>query len=197
MAQLELVVPSRRYLDEYVDALRSGWSPDNMRPHAYRELLEQVENDADAFLASLVDREATGTTFTLPDGSVVPRLPGYQLWIWDGHFCGTIGFRFQPGTAALPPYVLGHIGYAVVPWKRGHGYGKRALALMLERAHAEGLPFVHITTDPDNIPSQRVIEANGGVLVERFVRGPQYGCTQALRYRIDLPAGRPASMPAV
>ena len=194
---LELVVPSRRYLEGYVDALLSGWSPDNMRPQACREELEAIESDADSFLARLVDREARSGPVTLPDGSQVARLPGYRLWMWDGHFCGSIGFRFQPGTPELPPYVLGHIGYAVVPWKRGRGYGKEALRLMLERAHAEGLPFVMITTDPDNIPSQRVIEANGGVLVERFVRAPQYGSTPALRYRIDLPAGKPAILPAI
>ena len=33
---------------------------------------------------------------------------------------------------------------------------------MLGEARAVGLPFVEITTDPDNIASQRVITANGG-----------------------------------
>jgi hypothetical protein len=65
----------------------------------------------------------------------------------------------------LPADVLGHIGYAVVPWKAGRGYAKRALKLMLEHAHSEGLRYVEITTDPDNVASHRVIEINGGVLV--------------------------------
>jgi hypothetical protein len=42
-----------------------------------------------------------------------------------------------------------------------------------------------------------VIQANGGVLVERFTRGPQYGTTPALRYRIDLPARYAAFVPTV
>ena len=33
----------------------------------------------------------------------------------------------------------------------------------------EGLRYVEITTSPDNVPSQWVIEANGGVFVEEFV----------------------------
>jgi len=41
-----------------------------------------------------------------------------------------------------------------------------------------------VTTDVDNFASQGVILANGGVLVERFDRGPQYGHTEALRYRV-------------
>ena len=61
------------------------------------------------------------------DGTTVPRLPGYLKWMWDGEFCGVIGFRWQPGTEALPPTCLGHIGYAVVPWKRGRGYATAAL----------------------------------------------------------------------
>jgi predicted acetyltransferase len=184
---LELVVPSRAHLGAYAEALGRGWSPDNMRPQASTEQLEAIAHDADAFLARLSDREARGGPVTLPDGSQVPRLPGFGLWMWDGEFCGSINLRWQPGTSELPPYVLGHIGYAVVPWKRGRGYAKEALRLMLERAYAEGLAFVHITTDVDNFASRRVIEANGGVLVEPFTRGPQYGNTPAVRYRIDLP----------
>ena len=182
---MELVVPSLAYLDAYADALRRGWSADNIRLEvAAREELDRIAADPQAFVASLDDREAKGSPITLPDGSTVPRLPGFRRWMWDGAFCGSIGFRWQPGTAALPPYVLGHIGYAVVPWKRGRGYATQALALMLEEVRREGLPHVELTTDPDNEPSQRVILGNGGVLVERF-RHPVYG-KEELRFRISL-----------
>jgi predicted acetyltransferase len=106
--------------------------------------------------------------------------------MWDGEFCGSIGFRWQPGTTALPPYCLGHIGYGVVPWKQRKGYATLALALMLPHAKAESLPYVELTTDPENIASQRVIEANGGVLVARFTKPPQYGSTPGLQFRIGL-----------
>ena len=131
-------------------------------------------------------REAKGPRITLPDGSSVARLPGYRRWLWDGEFCGSISFRWQPGTTELPPYCLGHIGYAVVPWKEGQGYAKLALKLMLEHAPTEGLEYVEITTDPDNIASRKVIEANGGVLVEQFRKPPQYGEKDGLRFRIVL-----------
>jgi predicted acetyltransferase len=74
----------------------------------------------------------------------------------------------------------------VVPWKQGRGNAKLALKLMLEHARAEGLEYVEITTDPDNIASRRVIEANGGILVERFRKPVQYGEQDGLRYRITL-----------
>src|SRR5262249_47056243 len=119
-------------------------------------------------------------------GTSVPRLPGYRLWLWDGEFCGSIGFRWQPGTSALPSHVLGHIGYAVVPWKERLGYATLALKLMLERVREEKLQYVELTTDPDNVASRRVIEANGGILIERFQKPVQYGGTDGLRFRIML-----------
>ena len=184
---MQLVWPNREYLADYVSALERGWSPDNVRGEAAaREELEKIAKDADAFLTSLVDREAKGDPITLVDGSTVPRLPGYRRWLWDGEFCGTIGFRWQPGTTALPPHCLGHIGFSVVPWKRRRGYATLALRLLLPEVKDEGLEFVEITTDPINIGSQRVIEANGGVLVERFAKPAVYGGDEGLRYRIYL-----------
>lgn len=190
MQEMRLVWPSREYLPSYVAALHRGWSPDNVRGQvAAQEELERIAADADAFLASLVDKEATGNPVTLPDGTTVPRLPGYRRWLWDGEFCGSIGLRWQRGTEALPAYCLGHIGYAVVPWKQGRGYATRALREVLREAKAVGLRYVEITTDPDNVPSQRVIEANGGVLVEEFVKPPALGGKRGLRYRVNIGDG--------
>ena len=186
-AEVRLVRPAREHLSAYADALKRGWSPDNVRGKAATdEQLARIGQDPDAFLASLDDPEARGAPVKLPDGSEVRRLPGIVRWIWTDGFCGSIGFRWEPGTPALPPHVLGHIGFAVVPWKRRQGAATRALALMLEEPRRLGLPFVEITTTPDNIGSQRVIEANGGVLVERFNKLPALGGGETLRFRIAL-----------
>ena len=113
---MELVQATRAHLRGYVTALRSGWSADNVRgAAAAEEELTRVEADPDAFLASLYDPDARGPPITMPDGSMVRRIPGYRKWMWDGEFCGSIGLRWIPGTPELPPHVLGHIGYAVVP----------------------------------------------------------------------------------
>ena len=187
MAEVRLVIPSREWLAGYIAALQQGWSPDNLRPEVAQEQLAKIAADADGFLASMVDREARGAPITLPDGSQVARLPGYTLWIVDGEFCGSINLRWQRGTSALPPTCPGHIGYAIVPWKRNRGYAKRALALILREARREGLAEVAITTDPGNVASRRVIEANGGGAPETFDRGEQYGRSEGLRYRLRTP----------
>lgn len=183
---MQLVRPASEHLPSYVAALEHGWSHDNLRPEVGQEELAMIRADADAFLAAMDDRESKGPPITLPDGSSARRLPGFRRWMWDGEFCGSIGLRWQVGTAALPPYCLGHIGYAVVQWKQRRGMAKAALALMLSEAKLVGLPHVEITTDLNNIASQRVIEALGGVLYERFDKPPQYGGKPSLRFRIML-----------
>jgi len=187
MHEMKLVWPSREYLPSYVAALKRGWSPDNIRGGvAAQEELERIATNPDTFLASLIDKEGAGSPIKLPDGTTVPRLPGYRRWLWDGEFCGSIGLRWQRGTEALPPHCLGHIGYAVVPWKQRRGYATRALREVLQDAKTEGLRYVVITTTPDNVASQRVIQANGGVLVEEFITPPALGGQRALRYRVNL-----------
>lgn len=106
--------------------------------------------------------------------------------MWDGEFCGSIGLRWMPGTQELPQHVLGHVGYAVVPWKQGSGYAKQALRAIGAEAKALGLQYIEMTTDPDNIASQRVMVSSGAVLVECFEKPAVYGGVDGLRYRFSL-----------
>lgn len=181
---MQLVWPAEEYLPSYKAALQRGWSPDTTRAAAAKEELERIDENPAHFLSLQIDREARGGPVRLPDGSMVPRLPGFKMWIWDGEFCGSLGFRWQPGTTDLPPHCLGHVGFSVVPWKRRQGYATNGLRLFLREVEKEGLPFVELTTDVDNIGSQRVITANGGELVEHFVKPAAYNGREALRYRI-------------
>src|SRR4029453_9801855 len=175
MPPMELVWPAEEYLDSYLDALTRGFAHDNVRGlAASAEEIEQIHDDPQRFVESRVAPEGKGPPITLPNGMVIKRLPGYRRRRWDGEFAGSIGFRWQPGTVELPSYVLGHMGYSVPLWKQGRGYATEALRQLLPDAKARGLPYVVLTTDPDNVASQRVILKNGGVLVEEFNKGPAY-----------------------
>jgi predicted acetyltransferase len=183
---MHLVIPSLEHLPSYVKALETGWSPNNMRPEASLEELACIHGNPESFLASLDSTKIAGDPIPMPDGTTVPRLPGYRRWMWDGEFCGSIGLRWQWGTSTLPPYCLGHIGYAVVPWKRRLGYATLALQQLLTDAKQMGLNYVEITTSHDNVISKRVIESNGGVFIEEFPLPAVYGVGRECRYRISL-----------
>lgn len=183
--RVTLVRPAMELLPGYVAALKRGWSPSTHEDISKQELA-RIERDASGFIELQDDPEAKGDPVRLHDGSFVPRLPGFRRWLWDGEFAGIISLRWQKGTAELPPWCLGHIGYSVVPWKRRRGYATEALRLILLEARSLGLPYVTITTGLDNVASQRVMTANGGVLVEKFTTPERPGGEELLRYRVYL-----------
>ena len=183
---MDLIWPSIEALPCYADALRQGWSPDTMRPETATDQLAEIDRDPVAFLESLVDRQASGPPIPLPDGTFGQRLPGFHKWMWDSAFAARSAFAGSPAPPIYRRHVLGHIGYSVVPWKRRLGYATRRSRCSLPDATAAGLEFVEVTTDLDNIGSQRVIEANGGVLLDGYEPDPVYGVEYKLRYRISV-----------
>lgn len=181
---MKLRTPNLDILPGYIDALKSGWSPDNLRPQAAREQLARIEKDPSSFVASLDDPLAQAGPVILPDGSTTARLPSIRRWIWDGEFCGHISLRWQNGTEELPPTCSGHIGYAVIPQKRGRGLATAALIAILPEAKAKGLRYVDITASPENPASIRVIEKSGGVLVKSYQAEQALGGHKTRLYRV-------------
>lgn len=181
-----LVRPAQQHLESYRAALRTGWSPNNLRPEAANEELAEIAADADLFLARMEDRDAKGVPVILPDGSFVTRLPSLRRWIWSDGFCGSIGIRWQPGTEDLPPTCRGHIGYAVVPWRRGEGLATAAVLEILPIARSIGLRHVDLTADPDNIASIRVMEKAGATYLGTFTTPEALGGVTDSLYRIML-----------
>lgn len=183
-----LETPSLDLLPAYADALRRGWSSDNVRGKAAAdEELERIAADPQAFVRSLDNPDGGGPPVMRLDGALGARLPSIRRWIWDDGFCGAIGLRWGPGGGPLPDWFpYGHIGYAVPSWRRGKGYATEGLRQLLPEARARGLDHVELTTDADNPASQKVVVKNRGYLVAREPGGTLHGGAELLRWRIDL-----------
>ena len=81
----------------------------------------------------------------------------------DGIAVGGAGFHGAPLDGSA------EIGYHLCPSHRGHGIATRVVALLAELARISGATALVAGTDPENLPSQRVLERAG------FVRTPDDG----------------------
>ncbi len=103
---------------------------------------------------------AAGLERTPRPASFVPQT---TFWWVDGEeYLGRISVRHR-----LTPFLLevgGHIGYYVVPSRRGQGHATAMLRAVLPTAHEIGVDPALVTCDETNLASRRVIESAGGVL---------------------------------
>ena len=91
------------------------------------------------------------------------QVPETTYWMYvDGRPVGFGKVRHRLTEALLK--AGGHIGYSVRPSHRGKGHGTLIMKLLLEKAHGLGLKKVMIDCLASNLPSRKVIEANGGYL---------------------------------
>ena len=94
------------------------------------------------------------------------KVPSTTFWLYaDGVPVGFGSIRHFL-TEALSQ-AGGHIGYGIAPQFRGNGYGNEILRLLLKKADEIGLEKVLVTVDLDNIASQAIALANGGVITGR------------------------------
>ncbi|MEV0202987.1 GNAT family N-acetyltransferase [Nonomuraea sp. NPDC050691] len=112
----------------------------------------------EAYVARVLgERSAAGAR----DGFV----PMTTLWWADGErFLGRMAIRHRLIPALEE--IGGHIGYDVRPSARRQGHATAMLAAALPIARSLGLRQVLVMCDRTNTASRRVIEANGGRLID-------------------------------
>ncbi len=100
-----------------------------------------------------------------PSGTRPGFVPMTTLWWVDGErFLARLAIRHRL-TPALEQSG-GHIGYDVRPTARRQGHATAMLAAALPIARSLGISEALVMCDRTNIASQRVIEANGGQLLD-------------------------------
>lgn len=177
-----LVRPDLTRMASFVEAMREGYSRDNLRAET-PATIEAIDAAPAWFVDTLLNPP---TTIVLPDGSLGDRVPETILWYVEGdRFLGSVGVRHRL-NAVLEQWG-GHIGYAVRPSARGRGHASAMLAGALGwcRRELPDLERVMLTASIGNAASLRVIEKNGGVLQD-IIPHPWIAGDQGRRYWIDL-----------
>lgn len=116
----------------------------------------------DKYKEFLIERDKESRTEGIIDGWMVPSTK-YWLYV-DGEPVGVGDIRHFL-TDALKN-AGGNIGYAIRPGRRGMGYGKKLLELLLDEAKSMRLENVLITALPSNKASIGVALANGGIIIK-------------------------------
>jgi predicted acetyltransferase len=159
----ELVEPTTRLRQSFVEAiLEFQQDRDFPAPWFVRDVEPEALVDPAAF-AAYVERvrsereEATARA--------IGFVPMTTLWWVEGdRMLGRVGIRHRL-TEALK-LAGGHIGYDVRPSARGRGHATSILAAALPVAASLGISEALLTCDETNVASQKVIEANGGRLID-------------------------------
>jgi len=155
----ELIAPAEAYRESYCEALH--------------ELQDEWRHVGSCPERLPVHHDASG------------EIPRTTWWLVDGdEYIGTAWMRHVTPDRLLD--AGGHIGYEIRPSKRGCGYGKLILKLMLEKAREAGDSSVVLLCNEDNPASMKIIEANGGVLVGERATDRKKGAVRHFVYLIEM-----------
>lgn len=153
---VRLILPQPDYLESYLEGCRE-YKENNIRTYALHDPDTFVTWKNTIFETFARKRAGEG----LPEGYV----PCTVFWLVEGDkWLGLSSLRHSL-TPALTRFG-GHIGYAVRRSEWGKGCGTRILALTLPEAEKLGILQARVTCDDTNVASRRVIEKNGGVLLD-------------------------------
>jgi predicted acetyltransferase len=122
-------------------------------------------SDPDVFARFVEELRAEALESTpRPEGYV----PSTTFWYVDGdEYIGRLAIRHRLTPSLLD--VGGHIGYDIRASRRREGHGTAMVFEALRYAYGLGIDPALVTCDEDNVGSQKVIEACGGVYED--VRG--------------------------
>ncbi len=172
--ELRLVSPCVELQNQYIEMAEEFVRHDVGT--AYQQCLEEALADFARFVRRLHERDFG---MNLPTGC----MQSTTYWLMKGkQLVGTSCLRHRLDESLM--IEGGHIGYSIRPSERGKGYGRRQLALLLDKARQRFLSRVLLTCDAGNTASAKIIMANGGVFSGEVASVD--GKRQLKRFWIDL-----------
>jgi len=156
---LKLVLPSKKYIKGNTAYIKELYK---RREITKRELNDKIEKrkKVPTFLRRLRDNR---NGINLEKGQVAHTV--YWL-VDDKKFIGVL--RLNKKLNKQRRTRGGNIGYAIRPSKQKKGYGTEILRLGLLKAKIQGLKKVRIDCRENNIASKKIIEANGGIFINKI-----------------------------
>ncbi len=116
----------------------------------------------DQFKEWLIQQDNWSQGINLPDGFVEQTI----FWLYDG--ATPVGFgKIRHRLTDSSRINGGNIGYAISNSFRRKGYGKEILKLLLLEAQKMKISEILLTVDNGNEASKRIVEENGGVLIDK------------------------------
>jgi len=168
---MKLIYPSKKYLQQYIDADKE-YKDNNITRFSFE--YKENEDVVKKYKMNRINKN-------LETG----RVPSFTYWLVDkGEFIGQITIRF-PLTEMMKKF-YGNIGYSIKFSKWRKGYGTKLLSMGIEKAKGLGLDKVLICCDEDNYGSKKVIENNGGILQDIIINEIDGEIRPTCRYWIYL-----------
>jgi predicted acetyltransferase len=167
---ITLVKPTSDFLDSYIEAISEGNYCNMALGNFADESAEQIALDRDGYISRITSTTERSAQF--PDGSCYKITSHELLWISDGaRFLGTVSLRYE-GDPEVIEVIGGHVGMAIRPSLVNLGIGVKATQLawsaILPSFAARKISDIIATCAPDNRASRRLIEHNGGKLLQQM-----------------------------
>ncbi len=155
---LQLITPRADLADEYRRMVAQFTQAGE---ESHQDEIEAIEADFAQFVESLSDHQQG---LELPE-----KMVDYSTyWLtYEDELIGTARLRHRLTDELAISY--GNIGYDVKPSARAKGFATKLLAMMLQKAGDLGLEKVLLTCEAENPASARVIEKNGGKLLDEVI----------------------------